>query len=68
MLFCCFEAFLWKIHRELIFLVKKVAISERSTETLRKFVYLNKFEKVQIPNPEENLDLFKQMFLIKSIK
>ena len=68
MLFCCFEAFLGKIHRELIFLVKKVAISERGTETLRKFIYLNKFEKGQIRNPEENLDLFKQIFLIKSVK
>ena len=35
-------------HRELVFLDKKVTILERSTELLRKFVYLNMFEKGQI--------------------
>ncbi len=54
-----------EIHRELLFLVQKVTISEKSREILRKFVFLNKFEK---GNPEENLDLFEQMFLIKSVK
>ena len=39
-----------------------MTISERGTEILRKLVFLNKFEKGQIPNPEENLDLFKQIF------
>ena len=37
--------FRWKIHRELLFLVKKVAISEKSTEILKKFVFLNMFQK-----------------------
>ena len=54
-----------EIHRELRFLVKKVTISERSTEKLRKFVFLNMFEKV---NPDEILDLFKQLFFIKPVK
>ncbi len=34
----------WEIHRELLFLVKKVAILEWRTEILRKFVFLNNFE------------------------
>ena len=37
-----------EVHWKLLFLVKKVTISERSTEILRKFVFLNKFEKEQI--------------------
>ncbi len=45
----CFFFFFWsifgKIHRELVFLVKKLTISERSTEMLRKFVFLKMFEK-----------------------
>ena len=65
MLFCCFEAFWGKFTKNSL-LVKKVTISERSTEILRKFVFLNKFEKDQIK--EENLDLFKQLFLIKPVK
>ena len=42
----------WSIFGEfllkLLFLVKKVTISENSPEILRKFVFLNKFEKEQI--------------------
>ena len=34
-----------EIHRELLFLVKKATISERSIEILRKFVFLNMYEK-----------------------
>ena len=44
----CFSVFLsifGEINRELLYLVKKVAISERSTEILRKFVFLNMFRK-----------------------
>ena len=36
-----------------------------STEILRKFVFLTMFEW---GNPEETLDLFKQLFLIKPVK
>ena len=43
--FLLFWSIFGEMHRELLFLVKKVAISERSTETLRKFVFLNMFEK-----------------------
>ena len=53
--FCCFEAFFWEIHRELLFLVKKVTITETCTEILRKFVFLTMFERSK---PEENMDLF----------
>ncbi len=38
----------WVIHRELLFLVKKVTTSERSTEILRKFIFHNMFEKGKI--------------------
>ena len=42
--FLLFWSIFVKIHRELLFLVKKMAIPERSTEKLRKFVFLNMFE------------------------
>ena len=58
--FLLFWSILWEIHRELLFLVKKVTISERCTEILRKFVFLSMFEK--------DIDLFKQLFLIKPVK
>ena len=63
MLFCCFEAFSGKF-TENFFLVQKVTISEKSTEILGKFV----FQVWKGENPEENLDLFKQLFLIKQVK
>ena len=46
--FLLFWSILGEIQREVLFLGKKGAISERSTETLRKFVFLNMFEKGQI--------------------
>ena len=61
--FCCFEAF-WEIHRKHFYLDIKVTISERSTEILRKFVFLAMFEK----DPKENFVLFKPLFLIKPVK
>ena len=60
-----FWSILGEIQSELLFFVKKVTFSERSTEILKKFVYLNTFEKV---NSEEDMDLFKQPFLIKLVK
>ena len=36
-----------------------------STEILKKFVFLTMFESA---NPEENLHLFKQIFLNKQVK
>ena len=62
--FCFFSTF-GAIHRELFLLDIKGTISETSTEILRKFVFLTIFER---GNPEENLDLFKQLFLIKPVK
>ena len=44
-LFCSIFA---EIHRELLFLDQKVTISERKTEILTKFVFLNMFENGQI--------------------
>ena len=43
--FCCFEAFLEKFIEKFSFLEKKVAISETSTEILKKFVFLTMFER-----------------------
>ena len=62
--FCCFEAFLGEIHIELYFLDIKETISETSSKILTKLVFLTMFERA---NPEENLDLFKQLFLIKPV-
>ncbi len=46
--FLLFCSFFVEIHRELLLLVQKVTISEKSTEILSKFVFLNNFEKGQI--------------------
>ena len=54
------------ISSKLLFLVKKVTISERSTEILRKFVYRNKFEKGQIQR--RIWICWKQPFLYKAVK
>ena len=43
-----FWSILEEIHRELLFLDQKVTISERRTEILTKFVFLNMFENGQI--------------------
>ena len=65
MSFCYFQAFLGEIHRELLFLDIKESISEKSTKILRKFAFLTMFEKAKF---WENLYLFKQLFLIKTLK
>ena len=54
-----------KIYRELFFLDIKVFIAERSPKILRKFVFPIMFERGK---SEENLDLVKQIFLIKPLK
>ena len=54
-----------EIQKELLFLVKKVTISERITEILRNLFFLTCLKGA---NRNENLNLFKQMFLIKPIK
>ncbi len=46
--FLLFLSIFEEIHRELLFLVQKLTISEKSTEILRMFIFLNKFEKAQI--------------------
>ena len=43
--FLLFCSIFGEIHRELLFFVQKVTISEKSTEKLRTFVFLNMFEK-----------------------
>ena len=37
-----------EIHRQILFLVQKVTFSEKRTEKLTKFVFLNMFENRQI--------------------
>ena len=46
--FLLFWCIYGEIQRELLFLFKIMTISERSSELLRKFVFLNKFEKGKI--------------------
>ena len=58
--FCCFEAFWAKFIENFSFNIK-VTIAETSTEILFQFFFLTTFEQGE--NPEENLDLFKQLFL-----
>ena len=61
-----FWSILGVIHRELFFLDIRVAISEKSTEILRKFFFFLPYLKVE--NTEDNKDLFKQRFLFKPVK
>ena len=63
--FCCFDACFEEIHREHFFLDIKLAIAERSIEILRNFFFLPCLNGI---NPEKNLDLFKQLSLIKPLK
>ena len=65
MSFCCFEAFFVEIHRELLFLDRKLAISEKAMKYSESLFFL---PCLKGKNPEESLDLFKQLFLIKSVK
>ena len=46
--FLLFWSIFGEIHWKLLFLFKKVTISERSSEILRKIIFLNKFEKEKI--------------------
>ena len=65
MLFCCFEVFLGKFTEKFSFYSKKW-LSQRSTEILRKFVFLDKFEKEQI---QRKIRICcKQPFLSKAVK
>ena len=54
-----------EIHREYFFLDIKVTISEASTEILRNLFFCPCLKGA---NTEENLDLFKQLFLFKPVK
>ena len=65
MSFCYFEAFFVEIHRELLFLDRKLAISETAMKYSESLFFLPCLKR---KNPEESLDLFKQLFLIKSVK
>ena len=63
--FLLFWSILGEIHRKNLYLVKKVTFSERRIENLRNLFNLIFLKRV---NPEENLDLFKQLLLIKPVK
>ena len=62
--FLLFLSFLGDIHRELFFIDINVNISEITTEIQRNFFFLPFLKGA---NPEEYLDLFKQLFLIKPV-
>ena len=64
MLFSCFEAFLGKFTENFYF-SQKIDYLRKEHRYTQKFVFLINFEK---DNSEENLDLFKQLFLIKPVK
>ena len=59
--FLLFLNILDEIQRELFFLDIKITLSEMNTEILIKFVFLPGLKEAI---PEENLDLFKQFFLL----
>ena len=61
-----FWSIFWKFHWKILFLVKKLSLSEGSSEILRKFVFLNKFKKVQILRKIRICS--KQPFLYKAVK
>ena len=63
--FLLFISILGEIHRELRFLVKKVTISEMSTEILRKFVFVTRFEREY---PEEIWISLKSYFWSNQLK
>ena len=63
--FLLFWSILVEILREHFFLDIKVTISETSTEIHRNFFFL---PCLKGSNPEDNLDLFKQLFSIKPLK
>ena len=64
MSFSCFEAFLGKFTEDLSFYLKKW-LSQKPTLKFPEFFFLPCLKEA---NPEENLDLFKQLFLIKPVK
>ena len=64
--FLLFFGLFGEIHRKCLFLVQKVTISEISSEILRRFVFLNKFEKGQIR--KKIRICCKQTFLLKAVK
>ena len=63
--FLLFWSIFGEILWELFFLDINVTIAETSTEKLRNLIFLPCSEG---PNSEENLDLFKQLFMIKQVK
>ena len=61
-----FWSFFVEIHWKFLFLVKKMTISERSSDILRKFVFPNKFEKEQ--TQRKIRICHKQLFLFYVLK
>ena len=65
-IFLLFWSFLGKIHWKLLFLAKKLTLSERSSDILGNFVFLNKLEKGKIQR--KMWISCKQPFLYKAVK
>ena len=53
-----------EIHRELIFLDNNL-LSQKGALKLSESLFFNMFERV---NPDENLNLFRKLYLIKPVK
>ena len=63
--FCSYEVFWGKITREYFFLDINMTISKRALKYSECLFFLQFLKEA---NPEENMDLFKQIFLIKLVK
>ena len=63
--FLIFSSIFVEIHKELLYLVQKVTISKKGQKYSKSLFFLT---SLKMGNPEENLDLFKQLFLIKPVK
>ena len=64
--FLLFWSILGEIHRELFFLVQKSDYLREEHWNIQNFVF--PYHVWKGANPEENLDLFKQLFFIKPVK
>ena len=62
--FCCFEAFFGKIHSEFLILDMIFTTSKRALKYSKSVFFL---PCLNGENPEENLDLFKELFLNKPV-
>ena len=65
MLLCCFEVIWGKFYENLLFSQKK-RLSQKGEQKYSESLFF--FTSLKGSNPEENLDFFKQLILIKPVK